>query len=130
MAPPRKPQQIVERPFIRLAFPIIRITPPPVTSTLALGFLFGNLAMLPMLAWIGKYVPVEYRNNVADVVGLWKDGMLLILGYYFAKVVNAGDPSVRASETLNTIAANAATAAVSGTTASTAEGDITISKGK
>ena len=28
--------------------------------------------------------------GVETIVGLFKDGMLLILGFYFAKVVNAG----------------------------------------
>ena len=33
--------------------------------------------------------PADYRETVQTVVGLFKDGMLLILGFYFAKVVNA-----------------------------------------
>jgi hypothetical protein len=69
----------------------IMVPPAPATTTiLALGFLTGNLLLLPMLAWLGKSVPADYREVVKDVVGLFKDGMLLILGSYFAKVVNAG----------------------------------------
>jgi hypothetical protein len=70
---------------------IIRIPPLPQTTTiLALGFLLGCLLFTPMIAVVGKWIDPSYRDSVETIVGLFKDGMLLILGFYFAKVVNAG----------------------------------------
>lgn len=70
---------------------VLRIPPLPQTTTiLALGFLAGCLGYTPMIALVGKSIQPEYRDSVATIVGLFKDGMLLILGFYFAKVVNAG----------------------------------------
>lgn len=70
---------------------IIRFPPLPQTTTiLALGFLAGCLLYTPMIAVVGEHIPAEYRESVQTIVGLFKDGMLLILGFYFAKVVNAG----------------------------------------
>lgn len=63
---------------------------PQTTTILALGLLFGNLALLPMVAFLGRYVPDAYSGVVEDVAGVFKDGLLLVLGFYFAKVVNAG----------------------------------------
>lgn len=63
---------------------------PQTTTILALGFLFGVLFYTPMLAWFGTKVPEEFRDEVAKNGQLFRDGMLLILGFYFAKVVNAG----------------------------------------
>ena len=63
---------------------------PQTTTILALGFLAGCLLYMPMLAWLGNAVPEDYRDEVAKNGQLFRDGMLLILGYYFAKVVNAG----------------------------------------
>ena len=73
-------------------FPIIiRFPPMPQTTTiLALGFLAGCLFYTPMIAVVGQHIPSDYRESVQTIVGLFKDGMLLILGFYFAKVVNAG----------------------------------------
>lgn len=62
---------------------------PATTSILAMGFLIGLLLFTPMIALIGKYVPPEFREDVREIVKLIRDGMLLILGFYFAKVVNA-----------------------------------------
>lgn len=75
-----------------MSFPIIiRFPPMPQTTTiLALGFLAGCLLYTPMIAVVGQHIPTEYRESVQTIVGLFKDGMLLILGFYFAKVVNAG----------------------------------------
>lgn len=74
---------------------IIRMPSPPQTTTiLALGFLAGCLGYTPMIAWVGQYIEPEYRDSVNTIVGLFKDGMLLILGFYFAKVVNAGQESM------------------------------------
>lgn len=85
----------------------IKIPPLPQTTTiLALGFLFGCLLYTPMIAWLGRYIPPEYRESVLVIVGLFKDGMLLILGYYFAKVVNAGQQDM-ASRALDAAAAAA-----------------------
>lgn len=70
---------------------IIRMPPlPATTSILALGFLAGCLLFTPMIAMVGKQVPDQYIDAVMTMAGLFKDGMLLILGFYFAKVVNAG----------------------------------------
>lgn len=70
---------------------IIKLPNLPATTTiLALGFLLGNLLFLPMIAWLGQYIRPEFRDTVETIAGLFKDGMLLILGFYFAKVVNAG----------------------------------------
>lgn len=74
-----------------MKLPVINFPPMPQTTTiLALGFLVGCLGYTPMIALVGKYIEPEYRDSVATMVGLFKDGMLLILGFYFAKVVNAG----------------------------------------
>jgi len=70
---------------------VIRFPPMPQTTTiLALGFLAGCLFYTPMIAVVGQHIPSDYRESVQTIVGLFKDGMLLILGFYFAKVVNAG----------------------------------------
>lgn len=75
-----------------MKFPIIiRIPPLPATTTiLALGFLAGCLLFTPMIALVGRFIQPDYREAVMTMAGLFKDGMLLILGFYFAKVVNAG----------------------------------------
>lgn len=62
---------------------------PKTTTILALGFLAGNLLLLPVLAWLGRYVPEAYRGGVLQVVSLFKDGMLLILGFYFGNRASA-----------------------------------------
>lgn len=79
-----------------MKFPIvIRLPPIPQTTTiLALGFLAGCLSYTPMIALVGSYIDPSYRDSVETIVGLFKDGMLLILGFYFAKVVNAGQESM------------------------------------
>ncbi|CAN7167527.1 hypothetical protein [Brevundimonas sp. LjRoot202] len=70
---------------------VIRIPPLPQTTTLlALGFLAGCLLFTPMIALVGPHIPPDFRDAVMTMAGLFKDGMLLILGFYFAKVVNAG----------------------------------------
>ena len=58
---------------------------PRTTTVLALGFLMGNLAFLPVIALIGDAVPERYVNSVELVATLFKDGMLLILGFYFGR---------------------------------------------
>lgn len=80
----------------RRAWIVINIPPFPHFSTitvLALGFLFGNLFFLPMVAAIGKWVPEAYQDNVATIATLFKDGMLLILGYYFRDKQGNGEPA-------------------------------------
>jgi hypothetical protein len=74
------------RPLINIKFPPV----PSTTSVLAFGFLIGCLLFTPMIAVVGRYILPDYREAVMTIVGLFKDGMLLILGFYFAKVVNAG----------------------------------------
>lgn len=58
---------------------------PRTTTILALGFLGGNLLLMPMLAALGAHVPESYREGVMQTVSLFKDGMLLILGFYFGR---------------------------------------------
>lgn len=62
---------------------------PRTTTILALGFLLGNLAFLPVIAVIGEQVPERYVQSVELVASLFKDGMLLILGYYFGRDRNS-----------------------------------------
>lgn len=58
---------------------------PRTTTILALGFLFGNLLFLPMIAGLGHAVPERYAQEVTLIATLFKDGMLLILGFYFGR---------------------------------------------
>lgn len=58
---------------------------PRTTTVLALGFLGGNLLFVPMIAVIGQYVPEVYADSVQTSAALFKDGMLLILGFYFGR---------------------------------------------
>lgn len=58
---------------------------PKTTTILALGFLLGNLAFMPMIAWLGDAVPERFSDSVMLVATLFKDGMLLILGFYFGR---------------------------------------------
>lgn len=58
---------------------------PRTTTVLALGFLLGNLMLLPLIAWLGDSVPERYTEVVTYVASLFKDGMLLILGFYFGR---------------------------------------------
>lgn len=58
---------------------------PRTTTILALGFLAGNFLLLPAMAWLGRYVPPPFEPGVLQVVSLFKDGMLLILGFYFGR---------------------------------------------
>ncbi len=39
--------------------------------------------MLPTLAVLGDRLPDAFIESVTQVVALFKDGMLLILGFYF-----------------------------------------------
>lgn len=62
----------------------VRIINFPKTMTvLALGFLAANLMFVPVVAAIGKYIPDAHQSSVENITALFKDGMLLILGYYF-----------------------------------------------
>lgn len=58
---------------------------PRTTTILALGFLAGNLLYVPMVAMIGSYVPPHFNESVLLVASLFKDGMLIILGFYFGR---------------------------------------------
>lgn len=69
---------------MKLSLPAV-VNMPKTTTILALGFLFGNLAFLPMIAWLGEAVPERYADSVMLVATLFKDGMLLILGFYFGR---------------------------------------------
>ena len=90
------------RPWFSLTVPPL----PSTTSVLALGFLGGCLLFTPMIAWVGGYIHPDYREAVMTMAGLFKDGMLLILGFYFAKVVNAGQQDM-ANRALDAAAAGA-----------------------
>lgn len=59
------------------------ISIPKTITILALGFLAGNLLFLPIIAWLGKSIEPDYKDTVNMTANLFKDGMLLILGYYF-----------------------------------------------
>ena len=64
----------------------LRIVNLPQTNTLiALGFLACVIGTIPMLAWLGPLVPEKFTEHVGVMIGLVKDGMLFILGFYFAK---------------------------------------------
>lgn len=72
----------------RLAWVAINFPPckwPQTTTVLAIGFLAGCLLFTPTIATVGRYILPEFRDIVSTIAGLFKDGMLLILGYYFAK---------------------------------------------
>lgn len=58
---------------------------PRTTTILALGFLAGNLLFLPVIAWLGDMVAERYADAVMLVASMFKDGMLLILGFYFGR---------------------------------------------
>lgn len=58
---------------------------PRTTTVLALGFLAGNLLFLPMIAWLGDMVAERYSDAIMLVASMFKDGMLLILGFYFGR---------------------------------------------
>lgn len=93
--------------WVNVSFPPI----PSTTSILAMGFLAGCLMFTPMIAWVGKYIEPEYRESVMLMAGLFKDGMLLILGFYFAKVVNAGQQDM-ANKAIDAAAASTPNAVV------------------
>lgn len=61
------------------------INVPRTTTILAIGFLGGNLLFMPMIAFLGQFIEPEYAESVMLVASLFKDGMLLILGYYFGR---------------------------------------------
>lgn len=60
---------------------------PRTTTILAFGFLGGNLLFVPMVAVIGPHIPELYADSVTSSAALFKDGMLLILGFYFGRNV-------------------------------------------
>ena len=75
----------------------IKIPPLPQTTTiLALGLLGGILLYTPLLAFIGERVPEAYVDEVVKTGQFFRDAMLMVLGYYFAKVVNAGQKDMAA----------------------------------
>jgi hypothetical protein len=70
---------------------IIRVPPLPQTTTiLALMLMTGVLLYTPMLAWLGDAVPAAFTDEVISTGKFFRDALLLVLGFYFAKVVNAG----------------------------------------
>jgi hypothetical protein len=83
----------VKRSWITINGPLFPPVP-PTTSVLAFGILAGVLMFTPMIALIGDRVPLDYREGVIDNLKLMRDALLLVLGYYFSKVVNAGEQSM------------------------------------
>lgn len=67
---------------------------PSTTTVLAFGFLAGCFLYTPLIALVGKAIPADFKDTVNTMATLFKDGMLLILGYYFSKVV-ARTPEVK-----------------------------------
>jgi hypothetical protein len=82
-----------KRPWIVINGPLFPPMP-PTTSVLAFGILGGVLMFTPMVALIGDQVPDEYQEAVVENLKLMRDALLLVLGYYFSKVVNAGENSM------------------------------------
>jgi hypothetical protein len=64
---------------------------PRTTTFLAIGFLAGNFLFVPMIALLGDMVPDAYADTVIVIASLFKDGMLLILGFYFGRGTAPGD---------------------------------------
>ncbi len=93
MAKDRNPFEDKKRPWIEINGPLFPPAP-PTTSVLAFGILGGVLLFTPMVALIGERVPPEFRPDVTENLKLMRDAMLLVLGYYFSKVVNAGENSM------------------------------------
>nr|MCB7500946.1 hypothetical protein [Enterobacter roggenkampii] len=58
---------------------------PRTTTILVLGFLGGNMLFLPMIAWLGDMVAERYVDAVMLAASMFKDGRLLILGFYFGR---------------------------------------------
>lgn len=85
----KPPEPRGRRALLHINFPAMA-NPPQTTTLLALGFLVGCLLFTPMIAVVGRFIQPDFRDAVMTMAGLFKDGMLLILGYYFAKVVNTG----------------------------------------
>jgi hypothetical protein len=88
MVPSKKITVGTKRPLLSIRFPHVQTI-----TVLALGFLGGNLLFLPMISLIGKSVPGVYQESVATIAALFKDGMLLILGYYFRDRQPPKDPT-------------------------------------
>lgn len=82
-----------KRPWIVINGPILPPMP-QTTSVLAFGILGGVLMFTPMIALLGKYIPAEYQESVTQNLALMRDAMLLVLGYYFSKVVNSGEQAM------------------------------------
>ncbi len=93
MAKEPNPFEDRKRPWIEINGPLFPPLPPapPTTSILAFGVLGGVLLFTPMVALIGDRVPPEFRPDVTENLKLMRDAMLLVLGYYFSKVVNSGE---------------------------------------
>ena len=81
------------KPWIVINGPILPPMP-ATTSILAFGILGGVLLFTPMIALLGKYIPPEYQESVTQNLALMRDAMLLVLGYYFSKVVNSGEQAM------------------------------------
>jgi hypothetical protein len=73
---------------------VVVLNVPQTTTMLALG-LFTAIFLWPVfLATLVRHVPAEYLEEVVATGRFLRDAMLLVLGYYFAKVVNAGQESI------------------------------------
>lgn len=93
MSSKSNPSEDKRRPWIVINGPIMPPTP-STTTVLAFGILGGVLMFTPMVALIGERVPADYREAVGENMKLMRDALLLVLGYYFSKVVNTGEASM------------------------------------
>lgn len=67
---------------------------PQTTTLLALSLMGGVLMFTPMVATIGDHVPPYFREEVIKISEAVRSALLLVIGFYFAKVVNAGQESM------------------------------------
>lgn len=67
---------------------------PQTTTLLALSLMGGVLMFTPMVAMIGDQVPPYFREEVIKISEAVRSALLLVIGFYFAKVVNAGQESM------------------------------------
>lgn len=55
------------------------------THSAPLGFLGGPPLFLPVIAWLGDIAAERYADAVMLAASMFKDGMLLILGFYVGR---------------------------------------------
>lgn len=70
---------------------VVIVNFPKTMTVLALGMFFANLLFAPTIALIGNHIPEVYTGTVETTAALFKDGLLLILGYYFRDKMKQAD---------------------------------------